>query len=68
MKNIDASPLLISIDEAAKSLGIGRTTAWALIKRGALNTVSIGRRTLVTTGSVKALARDGIAKVASDEE
>jgi excisionase family DNA binding protein len=68
MTQLEVLPLLISVDEAAKTLGIGRTTAWALIKRGTLDTVRIGRRTLVTSGSVRVIAKEGIARVASDEE
>lgn len=47
---------LTSISEAAKALGVGRSKAYQLIAEGRLATVSIGRRRLVRTDSVRALA------------
>jgi excisionase family DNA binding protein len=41
------APLLISIAEAAKALGIGRTTLYGLITGGRITPVRIGGRTLV---------------------
>jgi excisionase family DNA binding protein len=40
-------PLLVSVEEAARSLGIGQTKAYELIGQGALPCVKLGRRTLV---------------------
>ena len=48
--------LLTSIADAARALGIGRSKAYELIKDGRLETVTIGRRRLVRTDSVRALA------------
>ncbi len=48
--------LLISIPEAAKVLGLGRSKAYELISEGRLETVTIGRRRLVRVVSVRALA------------
>lgn len=48
--------LLCSISEAAKALGCGRTTAYRLISERRLDTVTIGRRRLVRTDSIRALA------------
>ena len=45
-----ASPcpvLLHPVPEVARSLGIGQTSTWALIRDGKLPVVRIGRRTLV---------------------
>ena len=42
------------IPEAAARLGIGRTTLYALIERGELPTVTIGRRRLVTESALVA--------------
>jgi excisionase family DNA binding protein len=43
------------INEAARSIGIGRTTIYKLIAEGRLKTVKIGRRTLIKTDSIRAL-------------
>ena len=43
------------INDAAKSLGIGRTKVYDLINTGKLKTVKIGRRTLIKVDSIHAL-------------
>lgn len=48
--------ILTSIPDAQRALGIGRTTAYRLIDEGKLETVKIGRRTLVRIASILALA------------
>lgn len=48
--------ILASIPDAQRALGIGRTTAYRLIEEGKLETVKIGRRTLVRIASIRALA------------
>jgi excisionase family DNA binding protein len=48
--------ILASVSDAQRALGIGRTTAYALIAEGKLETVKIGRRTLVRVSSIHALA------------
>ncbi|WP_420607571.1 helix-turn-helix domain-containing protein [Novosphingopyxis sp.] len=50
-------PLAISINETAKALGIGRSSVYELLKSGKLDAFKIGRRTLLTTESVKRLAQ-----------
>ncbi|MHA6766992.1 helix-turn-helix domain-containing protein [Sphingobium ummariense] len=49
-------PLALSINDTAKVLGIGRSSVYALIKSGGLDAIKIGRRTLLTTESVRRLA------------
>ena len=46
--------VLYSIGDAVEQLGIGRTMAYALMKRGDLTAVKIGRRTLITAESLAA--------------
>ena len=46
---------LHSINETARALGLGRTTIYALINQGRLETVKFGSRTLVKTSSIMAL-------------
>jgi excisionase family DNA binding protein len=48
--------LLCSIPDAAKALGLGRSKIYELIGEGRLDTVSIGRRRLVRTDSVRLVA------------
>lgn len=48
--------LLCSIPDAAKALGVGRSKLYELIGEGRLETVTIGRRRLVRTDSVRTLA------------
>jgi excisionase family DNA binding protein len=44
---------------AAEALGLGRTSIYVLINDGRLETVKLGRRTLITTTSIRALLSDG---------
>ena len=52
--NIEA--LLCSIPDAAAALGVSRSKTYELISEGRLLTVSIGRRRLVRTESIRAIA------------
>ncbi|MEC9347666.1 MAG: DNA-binding protein [Pseudomonadota bacterium] len=52
---------LYSLKEQREEAGIGRTLQAALIKKGVLQTVSIGRRRLVTGESHRALIERGAA-------
>ena len=54
--NTSIQPLLCSIPEAAKALGISRSKTYELISERRLLTVSIGRRRLVRTESILAIA------------
>lgn len=48
-------PVALSVAETAKSLSLGRTSIYALIKERKLDTVKIGRRTLVKMDSIRRL-------------
>jgi excisionase family DNA binding protein len=52
-------PLTVSVTEAARALGLGRTSIYALIRQNRLEVVKIGRRTLLTTASLRALIDSG---------
>jgi excisionase family DNA binding protein len=39
----DPTPLVLTIEQAAKRLGIGRTLMYALVSSGEIESVSIGR-------------------------
>lgn len=49
-------PVLCSIADAARMLGIGKTKTYNLIDEGHLKTVFIGTRRLVTVESISRLA------------
>lgn len=57
-------PLAISINEAARALSIGRSSVYALLKAGRLEAIKIGRRTLLTTESIKRLSQPQPADLA----
>jgi excisionase family DNA binding protein len=40
-------PLLVSVEDAARMLGIGRSSMWNLIRYGNIGVRRIGRRTLI---------------------
>ncbi len=48
-------PIAISITDAARVLGLGRTSIYALIKEGRLETVKLGSRHLVKAESIRRL-------------
>jgi excisionase family DNA binding protein len=48
-------PIATSINEAAKALNLGRTSIYALIREGRLETIKLGRRTLVKIDSIHRL-------------
>lgn len=48
--------VLLTVEEAAKRLHIGRTTAWGLVKNGELHSVQIGRLRRVPSSAVDTYA------------
>jgi excisionase family DNA binding protein len=48
-------PITVSINDTAKALSLGRTSIYALIRDGRLETVKLGRRTLVRMASIRRL-------------
>ena len=53
--------LAISINDTARALSIGRSSVYALLKAGRLDAIKIGRRTLLTTESIKRLSQPQLA-------
>lgn len=47
--------LAYSINRTAKTLGVGRSTIYKLIKAGQVDALKIGTRTLITTASIARL-------------
>lgn len=50
--------VLLTVEEAAEALSIGRTTAFQLIRSGKLETVRIGRLRRVPVEALQQLAQD----------
>ena len=49
-------PVTVSVDDAKKALGIGHTKIYELIAQKRLDARKLGRRTLITTASIRSLA------------
>jgi len=58
----DMPPLLVTVPEACRLLGVSRSTVWNLIKGGRIKVAKIGRRTLPLYKSLEALAAPKIAE------
>ena len=48
-------PLALSITDTAKALSLGRTSIYAMIADGRLESFKLGRRTLIKTASIRRL-------------
>jgi excisionase family DNA binding protein len=57
-----SNPILHSIKSTAEILGIGRSSVYGLIATEKIQTVKIGRRTLITDQSVQHLVDDLVAQ------
>ncbi len=53
----DTPDRLLSVDEAAEALGIGRTAVYGEINAGRLRTLTVGRRRLVPSSAIAERAR-----------
>ena len=52
-------PLSVSIQDAAKALGLGRTSIYMMIGDGRLESFKVGRRTLIKTASISRFVNAG---------
>ena len=52
--------ILVGIPDAAKALGLGRSSIYALIAEGRLEALTIGRRRLVRVSSIHDLAQGAL--------
>lgn len=56
---VSLEPLTYSINDAVAVSSIGRTRLYQLINEGRLQTVKVGRRTLVRAASLRELLQTG---------
>jgi excisionase family DNA binding protein len=54
-------PITVTIEGAKKCLGLGHTKVYELLREGRLRSVKIGRRTLITTESIRELIEKALA-------
>jgi excisionase family DNA binding protein len=47
--------IFVSVEEAGKAIGLGRTTVYELLRDGRLRSITIGRRRLICARSLEAL-------------
>jgi excisionase family DNA binding protein len=57
-QDLDDHRLLLSVEDAAARLSIGRTTLFALIREGRIRTVRIKRRTLMSPTALDEFVAD----------
>jgi excisionase family DNA binding protein len=57
----DESPLLVSIDQAAGRLSVGRTKIYELARKGKLQLVKIDRATRVVVASIETLIQEAVS-------
>jgi excisionase family DNA binding protein len=55
MDNNDIQPLTVTVEQAAKLLGIGRSTAYELVHTGDIPSLRLGRRIVVPTSGLTEL-------------
>lgn len=59
------APLLLSVRDAARELGIGRDSAYGLVREGRLRSISVGRRILIPRAELERFVEreaDGVAQ------
>ena len=59
-------PMLLGIDQAALTMGIGRSKCYQLIRRGELASLVIGRRRLVPRQAIDDFIRKRLSDCAPD--
>jgi len=58
---------LLTVEEAAECLGIGRTKTYELVMSGVLASIKIGTRRLIAVSSVTAYIRDQLGRIGSPD-
>lgn len=54
-------PVTVTVADACKAIGVGRTVLYELLAQRRLDSVTIGRRRLITTESIRRLISDSVA-------
>lgn len=65
MKQPQSEPLLVTVEEAARRLSIGRTATYLLVLKGELQSVKIGRTRRVVVASLNDYIRRLLEQEAS---
>ena len=60
----ESPPELLSVEEAARRAGVGRSLLYGLIARGRLRSVKVGRRRLIPADAIGELARQPLSSPA----
>ena len=63
----EVEPVLLSVEEAARCLGVGRTQVFVLLRQGALKSVRIGRRRLIPRSELDAYVQRELDRVRDEE-
>jgi excisionase family DNA binding protein len=50
---MESKPILVSVDDAAQMLSIGRTAAWELVRKRKIRSVKIGRARRVPIAAIQ---------------
>ena len=53
------NPITVSVAEACRIVGIGRTSLYQLLNAGKLEAIKLGRRRLIKVASLEALLGEG---------
>ena len=56
MQHQALKPITITVENALRVSGLGRTKLYELINKGTIKTITVGRRRLVVYASLEALA------------
>ena len=57
---VHMEPLTVSVADAGRIVGLGKTKLYELIGQGELDAVRIGKRTLIKTASLKRLVGEAV--------
>lgn len=53
-------PIAVGVQEAYRSLSIGRTAFYAMVRRGEIRIIKLGKRSLVPRSELERVVADGL--------